>query len=203
MAKVCNCHRNREGYALCPKCSFDKDVEVVMEAIKVGMVNDCTVKVIYDEEPSNPRENDNIATLAHWHRRYNLGDQKIEVCSEEELTKDKDILCILPLYLYDHSGLSMSTGAYGCAWDSGQVGWAYISRDRAEVMGVLSYSQERLQEIIRAEVKEYDQYLQGQVYGYLIEQAGCIVDACYGFYDEQDCLAEGLSAAKHYATKAA
>ena len=35
---------------------------------------------------------------------------------------------ILPLYLYDHSGITMSTGPFSCPWDSGQVGWIYASK---------------------------------------------------------------------------
>jgi len=35
---------------------------------------------------------------------------------------------ILPLYLYDHGGITMSTGAFSCPWDSGQVGWIYAPK---------------------------------------------------------------------------
>lgn len=35
---------------------------------------------------------------------------------------------ILPLYLYDHGSITMSTGAFSCPWDSGQVGWIYASK---------------------------------------------------------------------------
>ncbi len=37
---------------------------------------------------------------------------------------------ILPLYLYDHSGITMSTGAFSCRWDSGQVGWIYAEKKK-------------------------------------------------------------------------
>ena len=40
----------------------------------------------------------------------------------------------LPLWLYDHSGLTMSCGSrtfpYNDRWDSGQVGWILVSKDR-------------------------------------------------------------------------
>lgn len=35
---------------------------------------------------------------------------------------------ILPLNLFDHSGLKMSTSSFSDAWDSGQVGWIYASK---------------------------------------------------------------------------
>jgi len=37
---------------------------------------------------------------------------------------------ILPLYLYDHSGITMSTSVFSCPWDSGQVGWIYASKQK-------------------------------------------------------------------------
>lgn len=36
---------------------------------------------------------------------------------------------ILPLYLYDHSGITMSTTSFNDRWDSGQVGYIYASRE--------------------------------------------------------------------------
>lgn len=36
-------------------------------------------------------------------------------------------LIVLPLHLYDHSGITMSTGGFSCPWDSGQVGYIYVT----------------------------------------------------------------------------
>lgn len=52
---------------------------------------------------------------------------------KELLAEQKDII-LLPLYLYDHSGLSMSTGSFvgravHAEWDSGQVGYIYADHD--------------------------------------------------------------------------
>ena len=43
----------------------------------------------------------------------------------------KGYYTILPLYLYDHSGLSMNTSGFSCPWDSGQVGWIYCNNEKA------------------------------------------------------------------------
>jgi len=38
---------------------------------------------------------------------------------------------ILPLYLYDHGGITMSTNPFSCPWDDGgQVGWIYASKQK-------------------------------------------------------------------------
>lgn len=39
---------------------------------------------------------------------------------------------ILPLFLYDHSGITMNTSGFNCPWDSGQVGIIYISKKKAK-----------------------------------------------------------------------
>lgn len=38
---------------------------------------------------------------------------------------------MLPLYLLDHSGLAMKTTSFHDPWDSGQVGWIYVSKEDA------------------------------------------------------------------------
>lgn len=53
-----------------------------------------------------------------------------------DLVNEKNEYAILPLYLYDHSGLAMSTGSFlGRAlhadWDSGQVGFIYMDKNTA------------------------------------------------------------------------
>lgn len=53
-----------------------------------------------------------------------------------DLVNEKNEYAILPLYLYDHSGLAMSTGSFiGRAlhadWDSGPVGFIYMDKDTA------------------------------------------------------------------------
>ena len=43
-----------------------------------------------------------------------------------------------------------------------------------------------------AEVQRYDQYLNGDVWGYVIEDsASHAVESCWGFYGESYCQAEG------------
>lgn len=38
---------------------------------------------------------------------------------------------MMPLYLMDHSGLAMQTESFHDPWDSGQVGWIYVSKEDA------------------------------------------------------------------------
>ena len=89
---------------------------------------------------------------------------------------------ILPLYLYDHSGITMSTKPFSCRWDSGQVGWIYVTHeDIVKEFGHLDI--EKTKKTLEKEVKEYDQYLTDDVYGYVLENKdGEVIDSCWGFY---------------------
>lgn len=84
---------------------------------------------------------------------------------------------VLPLYLYDHGGITMNCGGFSCPWDSGQVGYIYVSRDKArEEWGVSPKPDEMTDEEfwerrLRQEVETYSQYLEGDVYGYVLEKA--------------------------------
>jgi|SRR5690625_439140 len=98
-----------------------------------------------------------------------------------------DDLTILPLYLYDHGGLSMNTEGFSCPWDSGQVGYIYMTAETAKREGITDP-----EKYLRGEVKEYDSYLRGEVYGFtLMETHTCsecgslkpeTLDTAGGFY---------------------
>lgn len=112
----------------------------------------------------------------------------------------------LPLNLLDHSGLSISTGDFGDPWDSGQVGYIYASYEDAKKLiqwGACYKSKkgnyvkttrrnwkEALYSIMNEEVKIYDLYLQGLVYGILTEKydpetnAWEPAESCFGFFSE-------------------
>lgn len=163
-----------------------------------------TYRIEQDDDSEDPREWDHLGTMACWHSRYNLGDlQPSESPDEymEEVIEPERGVC-LPLFLYDHSGLAMSTGRqypFDCPWDAGQVGWIHASREAI----LRDYSakrltrglRERVAAQMRAEVAEYHQYLSGDVYGYVIEdEEGDVVDSCWGFYGYDCCEQEAKSA---------
>lgn len=143
-------------------------------------VGDLTVKIEYDPEPLNPRkEYDNLGIMVCFHRRYNLGDET-DYRSEdyhswdelrEAIEKNEDPVVILPLYLHDHSGLTMRTSDFGDHWDSGQVGFIYLPREKAkkEYGKLTKKNLKNAKEVLEGEVDTYDEYLGGQVYGFVIE----------------------------------
>ena len=79
-------------------------------------------------------------------------------------------LCILPLFLYDHSGITMSTAAFSCGWDSGQVGYIYLTKEKWDQGFDRDFVQEEAAKYLTGEVETYDQYLTGEVYGKLLHR---------------------------------
>jgi hypothetical protein len=101
---------------------------------------------------------------------------------------DKRVI-MLPLYVYEHGGVAMSTGAYSDPWDSGQVGWVYVTKeDVREEYGKQRISaklREAVEGVLKSEVETYAQYLEGAVYGYVVEdEEGEHIDSCWGFYGD-------------------
>jgi len=156
-----------------------------MENVKSFEHKGLNINIWLDTDPMNPREWDNIGTMVCFHGRYDLGDKhefRDPEHFEEFLIEEKDNIFYLPLYMYDHGGITIKTSPYGCEWDSGQVGYIYITKKRAEEEGLRDpfHNLER-------EVKEYDHYLVGNCYGYTIEDnEGEMLDSVGGFigYEE-------------------
>ncbi len=94
--------------------------------------NGYEISIVYDEYPESPREWSNMGTMVCFHRRYNLGDDHgLSVESAKKLASkvEKSGGVVLPLFLYDHSGITMNTTGFSCPWDSGQVGFIYVDAE--------------------------------------------------------------------------
>src|SRR3954463_6000135 len=102
-----------------------------MEASDTFKHNGHTIEILVDEDSISPREDDNLGTMACFHSRYLLGDHNHGFSIEEakQIAASKDVIS-LPLYLYDHSGLTMNTEVFSCPWDSGQVGFIFVEKDK-------------------------------------------------------------------------
>lgn len=153
----------------------------------------CQVIIDYDDYPHNPREDCNLGTMVCFHNRYSLGDIKVQsgdIDQYSRISNSSDYIA-LPLFLYDHSGITMNTTGFSCPWDSGQVGWIYVSRfDVYKEYGVERVSaklRKRVEDILRAEVAEYDASISGEVYYYNIMMPSGEEDSCGGFYDRDYC----------------
>lgn len=196
-----------------------------------------TIKILWDRDPTNPcKEFDSLGSMVCFHSRYDLGHEQPRESPEgwleaqvgrkdydqnEEESQagriidqllaefEKDHL-VLPLFLYDHSGISISTTsfhgrAHHADWDSGQVGWVYVSHKDI----LKEYSRKRITQallrkaakVLEAEVGTYDDYLTGMVFGYSIEgpegvESSADGESCYGFFGYPEGVNQALDDAK-------
>jgi hypothetical protein len=169
-----------------------------MTQIAEVRTKDFVVSVQYDEHADNPRHwGSALGNMVCWHSKYNLGDKHdFQEPQDFDLTTDNNVM--LPLYLYDHSGITMSTSTFGCRWDSGQVGWYHVSHaDIEKEYGAFNDETiKKAEERLIDEVKLYDLYLTGEVFGYTIQRKVYDAetnemklqheDSCWGFYGSHD-----------------
>jgi len=154
-----------------------------------------------------PRDWDNLGIMACFHKRYNLGDKDHEINfndfsswseMEEYIWKKLDAAIVLPLHLYDHSGITIKIGDFhgllpqGHAhFDSGQVGFIFVTKKTLKkeysLKKISKKVIEKAKKILEEEVVAYDQYLCGEVYGFVIKDFDNEeVDSCWGCYGDPD-----------------
>jgi hypothetical protein len=115
---------------------------------------------------------------------------------------------VADVHAYVHSGIVLSTVPFGCRWDSGQAGVAYISIEAATYAQGLPATatwdtvlpahssvhattlRQWANDRIEAEVKEYGAWLNGDVYAYeLFDASAAIADGSVTLDDFDDATA--------------
>lgn len=165
------------------------------------------LRVIHDDMAIDPRENfDHLGTMVCWHRRYNLGDKHSfdspgDFMDWLRSEYGKNGYIILPVYMYDHSGIALSTSRsypFNDSWDAGQVGWIYVTKEKVRseysVNRVTRLLREKVLDVLVSEVELYSDYVSGNVWGFEVyevctcDKCHCgreeFVDSCFGFYGD-------------------
>jgi len=177
------------------------------------------VTIRHASDPESPREWCNIGEMATKHSEYTLGEVEIDdpiewlegmlnkgenkwIYTQDRLVELEeeffDKFIALPLYLYDHSGITISTTPFGCRWDSGKVGYIYARKsDIRKEYGRKRMSNKlhnHILDIMRAEVKTFDLFIRGEVYAFEIRDNDTdeFIDGCSGFYGS-DPLENGMA----------
>jgi hypothetical protein len=132
----------------------------------------------------SPRAWDNLGTMVFFGRHSHLGDKhEIEF---EDADKIENRSISLPVYMYSHSGETIATTPFSCPWDSGKLGFIYVTHKQAmEHLGWKSITPKRKKQLLKyleGEVEALDQYIRGEVYGFTHTNAEGEEDSCWGFY---------------------
>ena len=180
-----------------------------MNAIETFEHNGKIIEIHQDEDARSPREDcGNLDVMVCLHKRYNLGDKhdyKFDNFKswdelKDQIIKDHDPIAIQPLYLYDHSGITISTSPFSCPWDSGQVGFIFIPRKAMLKEWSMKHTSKKLvakaESFIKGSVECYDKYISGETYGYIIKEKDRKEgDNCWGFYGIESVRAEAKAVA--------
>lgn len=189
------------------------------EPVETKNIGKYRIKIFQDTDPTSPREDDNLGVMVCFHKRYTLGDnhsynsRHYDNWSEMEsdIIKNEKVAVILRLYLLDHSGITISTSDFCDRWDSGQIGFTFVTKEALlkEYGGKYCTKKkiEKATSVLQGEIKTYDQYLTGDVYGYqLFEVITCDkgheheeeLDSCWGYYGQEFCIKEAESIVSYY-----
>lgn len=157
------------------------------------------VEASIDYYPLNPIEDSDIKFVL-FHKRYNLGNCKDyrqeDYNSWNELAEDlhRDYRHVVPVYMYDHSSVTLSTEPFGDPWDSGQVGFACVKdpNDYGDVDSSIEYV-----------LKGYTAYLNGEVYRVDVfdNTSNECLDSCSGFFSLEEALEDGVNSISQWHKK--
>lgn len=171
-----------------------------------------TCEIHWEEDASfcDPREWENFGTMVCWHPDYYLGDYQItnedgrgavknrfhrdDFDSLEKfaryLTLAECAVCVLPLAVYEHSGITMFVGTRGgypfdsAGWDTSTVGFIYATKEDKDRCGL---DDKDVGQLLREEVKTYASWLEGEVYWWCVrDDEGEMMESCGGYVGDID-----------------
>lgn len=134
-------------------------------------------RLFYDKYSESPRLDDNVATILTWERDYDSPDENNDTFEEfaekhgVDVSKKWDLdsvmeamrkegYYVVPVYALHHGVSHYSISDFNDPWDSGVVGVAFCKKQEG-----LPGNDDYLRTIIDEEVKEYDAWVNGEVYG--------------------------------------
>ena len=164
-----------------------------------------------DEYSESPIDSDDLVGMVLFHNRYllentlglNADDYLGWDDLADKLVKEYGAAEIVPVYMMDHGGLALSDTPFSCPWDSGQVGLAFVTRDKArEHMGWTIITKGRraaLMKYILGAIKVYGHFLAGDCHGYtLTDGDGGEIDSGCGFYGMDSVVEAAADSLKYY-----
>lgn len=162
------------------------------------------ITIAYDTCPENPREEDNLGWMIGFvngvaviNEYDSPNPKRLDGGVDElmEILRADGMVEYVPLIYYGDNDLNFGKEEY---WD--EDNFAIIAAFRRGIerdLGWKRLTQERrleIRKVLEDEVRTYMKYMRGEVYGFIIEHDnGDKVDACWGFYDIDECKKEAES----------
>lgn len=153
-------------------------------------LDDWKIEIETDSDSDNPRNWSNLGEFCVSNRSKYLENESDFDLESLDLKRLRKTHIILPVSVYDHSGVSIYIGGKCDRWDSGQIGWYIVSKEKIKqefnVKRISPKLRERVTEYLENEVKTFNQWLNNEVYCFTLYHNGEEEDSCGGFYDIED-----------------
>lgn len=101
---------------------------------------------------------------------FRLDDWETADEAIKHLKAEYDAVCVLPVWMYDHGDVALSAGEqtypFTCGWDSSFAGLIFATRESLEDWP--DWTLDKVEEVLKAEVRQYSQWANGECYGFTI-----------------------------------
>lgn len=200
-----------------------------MDAVHEETIENLTIKIVQDDNVECPHEWGSLfGTMSIPRDRHGFGTPEKQ--AEQHFTDVQDLIDFLkeqgdnvislPIFMYEHSGCTIKTGPFSCPWDSGQIGYIWISKEKAakELRGrnqkpIKRWTPKqvkRVRDLLDGSIRTMDMWMTGDVYGWVVEdESGEHLESCWGYYgfdkadgSKQYILDEARSMARHIIAEA-
>lgn len=188
-----------------------KNNAVKLEDLEIGTIykdnRNRFFKLFYDEYSDSPRSefSENLATILTWEDDYDSPDENPDTIEEFAKKHGVDVsqewhfddllsamrkegYYAVPVYALHHGASHYSINDFHDKWDSGVVGIAFCKRQDG-----LVDNDDYFRKVIDREVKEYDAWLNGEIYGItLLDRIGEVMDESWGYMEPEEGRAKML-----------
>lgn len=147
------------------------------------------IKIYPDEVMDTPNDWDDEVLLVYDHRQFCIpvdGFNPEDIFEHiQEGYKTYDGYWVFPVFAYIHGGVSLSLSRdrypFTDRWDVSFKGFMLVKRKNY-------WSEEKAFEVAKSELETWNQILRGEVYWFIVEDDGELIDSCGGFIGDDDCL---------------
>lgn len=183
----------------------------LIETHKIGLFS---VEIHRDENAYDPEDmTDSPVYLTFFHREFHRCPKAVPFTREtagewiEEYHSSPELQArwaVFSVEAYIHGGIVLSLVQEGRnfpdrRWDVSRAGWVVIEKDERWWGDPTKMDPRTWYDIAKAHIEEWNQYIEGDVYGYEVkDEVGEVLDSCWGFYGKQYALEDGLAVAKSY-----
>lgn len=159
-----------------------------------------TIEIHQDTDAQSPSEwGDTSLFLVANHRDCYIpepGEKRITDDASELVERWKATHWIFPLEAYIHSGVVLALSGEGNfpdrQWDVSQLGFVFCDKKEWRL-------RKSARKAALSHVETWNQYLSGDVWGYVVDPDGLNEDSCWGFYGFDYCVEEAKSIAEQAA----